>query len=352
MPSLETGLDVSGARRDSGALPWLERRSSPRLDTPVVAVPSERISASIPPPAASPSTPPTRTTGSLRPPSGRDSDASGKFVKGPKLLKRASLVDDDEGFDEAGIRDRLVPPVDPRARAVAMSDSPPPASARASRPPVFDPPVERDSPLERAAERLRPPSRASESLPVPSASASLAKPSSAAPSASELFDDVPDDASKPSAPVASPLLAPRSAERPAVSLPPRPVAPSGVAAPSPRPSDVTVPLAALRASRRPAWRRWLVPALGVVTLAALAVFGGLAFLGRAAQLDVRSVPSLDGAAVAIDGVPSGSLPLHVEVAPGHHVIGVTAPGHVPIEREVELSAGAAVSLEIVLEPTR
>ncbi|MEZ4442025.1 MAG: PEGA domain-containing protein [Polyangiaceae bacterium] len=55
------------------------------------------------------------------------------------------------------------------------------------------------------------------------------------------------------------------------------------------------------------------------------------------------------AEVSIDGGVAESLPTKIYLEPGSHSFVVTAPGHAPIEREQELSAGQQTTVE--LEPT-
>jgi hypothetical protein len=60
------------------------------------------------------------------------------------------------------------------------------------------------------------------------------------------------------------------------------------------------------------------------------------------------------AEVVIDGVAVGSAPLpgRLFLAPGRHSLEVRAPGHVPSRRELDLPAGAELTLVMSLEPQR
>lgn len=58
----------------------------------------------------------------------------------------------------------------------------------------------------------------------------------------------------------------------------------------------------------------------------------------------------EGASVSVDGAPPAPAPLERELAPGPHRLRAEAPGHAPVERELELQpAGGAL---VVLSPER
>lgn len=62
-------------------------------------------------------------------------------------------------------------------------------------------------------------------------------------------------------------------------------------------------------------------------------------------MSVRATPP--GAQVTIDGRPFDPA---VPLAPGHHVVAVSAAGHRPARREVDAHAGQPLSLEVALAP--
>jgi hypothetical protein len=67
------------------------------------------------------------------------------------------------------------------------------------------------------------------------------------------------------------------------------------------------------------------------------------------KVHVDSTPA--GAAVTIDDKPqSGPTPLDVDLAPGAHVIKVTAPGHLPGSKPVDVSFASTQSVSLDLEP--
>lgn len=67
---------------------------------------------------------------------------------------------------------------------------------------------------------------------------------------------------------------------------------------------------------------------------------------------VHIVPSLTGAAVSIDGAAHGLGEVDAELAPGPHVLEVTAFGYEPLARELELEPGAELTIaaDLVLLP--
>jgi tetratricopeptide (TPR) repeat protein len=52
--------------------------------------------------------------------------------------------------------------------------------------------------------------------------------------------------------------------------------------------------------------------------------------------------------VAVDGVPAGTSPVSVRLAPGTHRVRAAQDGYQPLEREVELAPGGRVQLELSL----
>ncbi|MEZ4293631.1 MAG: PEGA domain-containing protein [Polyangiaceae bacterium] len=60
--------------------------------------------------------------------------------------------------------------------------------------------------------------------------------------------------------------------------------------------------------------------------------------------------ALEAAEIRIDGQPMNGTPQEVE--PGVHRIEVTAQGYVPVQRTVDVGAGATVQVEVTLSPVR
>lgn len=71
---------------------------------------------------------------------------------------------------------------------------------------------------------------------------------------------------------------------------------------------------------------------------------------RPLDATLRVVPSIASARVAVDGVERGVGALELSLAPGTHALGITAEGHVPFERDVELAPGARLTVDAALEP--
>lgn len=62
------------------------------------------------------------------------------------------------------------------------------------------------------------------------------------------------------------------------------------------------------------------------------------------------VPSVDFAVVRVDGVERGTGRLSLTLPPGTYAVGITALGHVPYERSVDLAAGMTLTIDAALEP--
>jgi tetratricopeptide (TPR) repeat protein len=69
------------------------------------------------------------------------------------------------------------------------------------------------------------------------------------------------------------------------------------------------------------------------------------------QLDgtLRIVPSVESAAVSIDGALRGTGTLELALPPAAYTVGITADGYHPFERTVELAAGASLTVDAALE---
>ena len=70
-----------------------------------------------------------------------------------------------------------------------------------------------------------------------------------------------------------------------------------------------------------------------------------------AQLDgtLRVVPSVETAAVSVDGALRGTGTLELSLPPASYTVGITADGYYPFERTVSLDAGAALTVDAALE---
>lgn len=68
---------------------------------------------------------------------------------------------------------------------------------------------------------------------------------------------------------------------------------------------------------------------------------------QAGDVTVTSVP--DSADVFVDGTFKGNTPSTLKLTPGKHVVKVTSAGYKDWEREIDVSAGSAVSLSAKLE---
>ena len=68
--------------------------------------------------------------------------------------------------------------------------------------------------------------------------------------------------------------------------------------------------------------------------------------GAAGVLLVRGEPF--GAIVSVDGMPIGTVPMSVALAPGQHVVRVTANGYAPYEQPVQITAHDRTPIEVRL----
>lgn len=69
------------------------------------------------------------------------------------------------------------------------------------------------------------------------------------------------------------------------------------------------------------------------------------------QLDatLRVVPSVETAAVSIDGALRGNGTLELSLPPASYTVGISADGYYPFERTVALEAGASLTVDAALE---
>lgn len=90
-------------------------------------------------------------------------------------------------------------------------------------------------------------------------------------------------------------------------------------------------------------------AAGSVSLSASRWFGALVEVETKPVLTVTSDPP--NAAVTVDGAQMGRTPVTLrDLAPGAHVVGVSAPGRLPASRTVELRPGDTSEIALTLEP--
>jgi len=61
------------------------------------------------------------------------------------------------------------------------------------------------------------------------------------------------------------------------------------------------------------------------------------------------VPSVETAAVTVDGTVRGTGALELSLPPGTYAVGITAEGYLPFDRSVDLEAGARLTVDAALE---
>lgn len=64
---------------------------------------------------------------------------------------------------------------------------------------------------------------------------------------------------------------------------------------------------------------------------------------------LRVVPSVETAIVSVDGTERGAGSIELQVPPGSHAVGITAPGYLAFDRTVELLPGATLTVDAALE---
>lgn len=99
------------------------------------------------------------------------------------------------------------------------------------------------------------------------------------------------------------------------------------------------------------YRRFLTDAPADATAARAEVEGTLAALDNLLGTLVLTVNAPE-AEVWVDDVRVGTAPGEIRVAVGRHVVQLRAAGHLPAQREVQVSAGARVPVEIRIEVIR
>ncbi len=68
------------------------------------------------------------------------------------------------------------------------------------------------------------------------------------------------------------------------------------------------------------------------------------------KVHVASEPA--GAAIALDGKPQANgTPADVDVAPGHHTLHLTAPGHDPVDKDVDVTFASRQDVKVTLPTT-
>lgn len=61
------------------------------------------------------------------------------------------------------------------------------------------------------------------------------------------------------------------------------------------------------------------------------------------------IPSVETAAISVDGIGRGVGTLHLQLSPGRYEVGITADGYLPFARDVDLAAGAELTVDAALE---
>jgi serine/threonine protein kinase len=279
-------------------------------------------------------------------------------MKGPTLVKRP-LEEDDETFDDGGIREPLVRPVVSRARIVSVSDLPPPQAPTPIVPPGAPLP---DSPTLPGRPGLVPLIGAGD---TPSTSAitraleQMAREQTTRSSASGSMEAVTTDPGRVSGFALDPQQLDSQIIRQIL-----PVSSSGQE-PAPKGEPTESFQNALRAGRvahvptllpRATAADYVFFALAALLTVALGSTAAVAvlFADSSAALEVHCVPAVE-ATVIVDGLPRGRAPVRLDdLAPGQHTITIVAPGFVEAERQVVIAPRESASIEVALttEPER
>jgi serine/threonine protein kinase len=276
-------------------------------------------------------------------------------MKGPTLVKR-QVDEDDETFDDGGIREPLVRPVVSRARIVSVSDLPPPQAPAPIVPPGAPLP---DSPTQPGRPGLVPLIGAGD---TPSTSAitraleQMAREQNTRSSSSGSMEAVTTDPGRVSGFALDPQQLDSQIIRQIL-----PVSSSGQeAAPKGEPTESFQN--AQRAGRvghvptllpRATAADYLFFALAALLTVALGSTAAVAvlFADSAAALEVHCVPAVE-ATVIVDGLPRGRAPVRLDdLAPGQHTITIVAPGFVEAQRQVVIAPRESASIEVALTTT-
>jgi serine/threonine protein kinase len=276
-------------------------------------------------------------------------------LKGPTLVKRA-VEEEDETFDDGGIREPLVRPVVSRARTVSVSDLPPPRAPKPIGPPLAPLP---NSPTQPGRPGMVPLVGAGD---TPSTSAitraleQMAHEQTTRSSSSGSMEAVTTDPGRVSGFALDPQQLDSQIIRQIL-----PVSSSGQeAAPKGEPTEsfqngqravrvAHVPTLLPRATSADDLFFALAALLTVALGSAAAVV--VLFADLAAALEVHCVPAVE-ATVIVDGLPRGRAPVRLDdLAPGPHAITIVAPGFVEAQRQVVIAPRESASIEVVLTTT-
>jgi len=281
--------------------------------------------------------------------------------KGPTLRKAPVPRDeDDETFDDGGIREPLVPPtVVSRARIVAVSDLPP--SAAPSRPPPGGASA-RGAPQDVPTVPGRP-----GTVPLvgagdtPSTSAitkaleqmARERPTMSTSSSGQIAAQTTDPGR-----VSGFALDPQNLDSQIIRQILGPSAPSEAA---PRRGEPTEGFSTSHQAGRAAHLPTLVPRtttgdyvfFALVALMTVALGGtaavALMLADAAAALEVHCVPAVE-ATVLVDGAPRGRAPVRIEdLTPGQHSITIVAHGYEEAHRQVVVAPRESASIEVALQ---
>ena len=345
------GTHALGPQAPTAQAPTTQAAASPSSDASAsrTTLP-HHAPASRPPPASEDV--PIELSGSFLPvSSGEVSAVLAPEPHGPHapLSKRAG-EEDDETFEDGGIREPLVPPIVSRARIVAVSDQPPARLSAAVVPRRASPPDASKQPHVAAAAPLvagDTPSAITRALEQ------MAQERSESQSARRLVpvEHVPTDAER----LSGFALDPQQLDSKIIReiLPPT----GSHRAPKGDPTDL---FPRLSGAGRVAHLPTLVPrattsdrvffalaALLTIALGSTAAVTAL-FADSAASLEVRCMPAVE-ATVIVDGRPRGRAPVRLDdVAPGQHTITVVAPGFEEAHRQVVVEPRASASVEVAL----
>lgn len=277
-------------------------------------------------------------------------------LKAPTIVRRP-IEEDDETFDDGGIREPLVRPVVSRARIVAVSDLPPSEPVRRA---IEIPGLPNEVPTQPNRPGTVPligagdtPStsaitRALEQMAKEAAAKSLG--------GSGPIDAVTTDPGR----VSGFALDPQQLDSQIIKqiLPPS----SSGTEPAGRRGEPTESFATSERGGRVGHVPTLLPraslgdyvffALAALLTVALGSTAAVAilFADSAAALEVHCVPAVE-ATVIVDGLPRGRAPVRIDdLAPGTHAITLVARGYAEAQREVVIAARESASIEIALTP--
>jgi hypothetical protein len=281
-----------------------------------------------------------------------EADLGPVVLKAPTLVKRAA-EEEDETFDDGGIREPLVRPVVSRARIVAVSDLPPP---EAPPQPSTIPGLPNDVPTQPGRPGTVPLIGAGDTPSTSAITRALEQMAheAAVRTGSGSIEAVTTDPGR----VSGFALDPQQLDSQIIKQI-LPVSSSGTE-PAQRRGEPTESFAMSERGGRVAHVPTLLPRASLAdyvffALAALltVALGGTAavallYADSAAALEVHCVPAVE-ATVIVDGLPRGRAPVRIDgLAPGTHTITLVAHGYAEAQREVVIAARESASIEIAL----